>query len=99
MKMFLTEHWSDRRSVLENICYIESRIFLQPLLQMTDRMTMAHGIEGRCPFLDHRIVEFAFSLDDSLRYRDGSGKWLVHQDLATARARHRRRSHAAGRQP
>jgi len=82
MKMFLTEHWSDRRSMLENICYIESRIFLQPLLQMTDRMTMAHGIEGRCPFLDHRIVEFAFSLDDSLRYRNGSGKWLVHQALS-----------------
>ena len=82
MKMFLTEHWSDRRSILENICYIESRLFLQPLLQMTDRMTMAHGLEGRCPFLDHRIVEFAFSLDDSLRYRDGSGKWLVHQALS-----------------
>ncbi len=81
MKMFLTEHWSERRSILENICYIESRIFLQPLLQMTDRMTMAHSIEGRCPFLDHRIVEFAFSLDDSLRYRNGLGKWLVHQAL------------------
>ena len=79
MKMFLAEHWSDRKSMLENICYVESRIFLQPLLQMADRMCMAHSVEARCPYLDHRVVEFAFSLDDSLRYRDGTGKWIVHQ--------------------
>jgi len=79
MKMFLTDHWSARKSTLENICYIESRVFLQPLLQMADRMCMAHGVEGRCPFLDYRLVEFAFSLDDSLRYRDGVGKWIVHR--------------------
>ncbi len=79
MKMYLTEHWTDRKSMLENICYVESRIFLQSLLQMTDRMFMAHGVEVRSPFLDHRLVEFAFSLDDSLRFRDGTGKWLVHR--------------------
>ncbi len=79
MKVFLSQHWSARRTNLENIAYVESRIFLQPLLQMADRMCMAHGLENRCPFLDHRIVEFAFSLDDSLRYRDGVGKWIVHR--------------------
>ena len=52
---------------------------MQPLLQMTDRMCMAHGVESRCPFLDHRLVEFAFSLHDRLRYRDGMGKWIVYQ--------------------
>jgi len=79
MKMFLTDHWSARKSILENICYLESRVFLQPLLQMADRMCMANSVEGRCPFLDYRLVEFAFSLDDSLRYRDGVGKWIVHR--------------------
>ena len=79
MKAFLTEVWSSRKTTLENICYVESRIFLQPLLQMTDRMCMAHSVEARCPYLDHRLVEFAFSLDDSLRYRDGTGKWIVHK--------------------
>lgn len=79
LKMYLAEHWSARKSMLENLCYVETRIFLQPLLQMTDRMCMAHSVEGRCPFLDHRLVEFAFSLDDSLRYRDGVGKWIVRR--------------------
>lgn len=79
MKMFLTDYWAVGRSMVENICYVETRIFLQPLLQMADRMCMAHGLEGRCPFLDHRMVEFAFSLDDSLRFRDGTGKWIVRR--------------------
>ncbi len=79
MKMCLSDLWSSRRTTLENISYIESRIFLQPLLQMADRMCMAHSVENRCPFLDHRIVEFAFSLDDCLRFRDGTGKWIVHR--------------------
>jgi asparagine synthase (glutamine-hydrolysing) len=79
MQAFLASMWSAHRSMLENICYVETRVFLQPLLQMADRMTMAHSLEGRCPFLDHRIVEFAFSLDDSLRFRDGTGKWIVHR--------------------
>lgn len=82
MKGYLLHLWSERKSMLENMSYVESRIFLQPLLQMGDRMTMAHGVEGRCPFLDHRMVELAFSLDDSLRYRDGTGKWIVQQAAA-----------------
>jgi len=79
MKMALGALWSARRTALENMCYIEARVFLQPLLQMADRMCMAHSVENRCPFLDYRLVEFAFSLDDSLRYRDGVGKWIVHR--------------------
>ncbi len=79
MRAYFSSLWSPRRSFLENLCYVESRVFLQPLLQMSDRMGMAHHVEARCPFLDHRLVEFAFSLDDSLRYRDGIGKWIVRK--------------------
>jgi asparagine synthase (glutamine-hydrolysing) len=79
MKGYLMHLWSDRKSLLENTTYVETRVFLQPLLQMADRMTMAHAVEGRNPFLDYRVVELAFSLDDALRYRDGNGKWIVHE--------------------
>ena len=77
LRSFLFNLWSDQKSMVDNVCYIEARLFLQPLLQMADRMTMAHGLEARNPFLDHRIVEFAFTLDDSLKYRQGIGKWIV----------------------
>ena len=35
---------------------------MQVLLRMADRMTMAHGIENRSPFFDHRLVEHAFRM-------------------------------------
>lgn len=77
LRSYLFNLWSDQKSMVDNVCYVEARLFLQPLLQMADRMTMANGLEARNPFLDHRIVEFAFTLDDSLKYRQGIGKWIV----------------------
>jgi asparagine synthase (glutamine-hydrolysing) len=74
---YLAHLWSPQRSAVENVCHVETRIFLQPLLQMADRMSMAHGVEARNPFLDYRIVELAFSLEDSLKLRGGVGKGLV----------------------
>ncbi len=77
MKGYLKHLWSDKKSLTQNMCYVEARIFLQALLQMADRMSMAHSVEARNPFLDYRLVEFAFSLDDSLRFREQRGKWIV----------------------
>ena len=45
---------------------------LRPVLAMTDRNSMAHSIEARVPYVDRRIVEFAFQLPDS--YKIGGGK-------------------------
>ncbi|MBK1718729.1 asparagine synthase (glutamine-hydrolyzing) [Thiocystis violacea] len=47
------------------------------LLVKTDRMLMGFGLEGRVPFLDHRLVEFGLSLPDSLKVRRHQGKWLL----------------------
>ncbi len=49
------------------------------LLVKTDRMLMGFGVEGRVPFLDHRIVELGLSLPDSLKIRDREGKWLLRR--------------------
>src|SRR5262249_38822349 len=45
---------------------------LRPVLAMTDRNAMAHSIEARVPYVDRRIIEFAFQLPD--RYKVGGGK-------------------------
>ena len=47
------------------------------LLVKTDRMLMAFALEGRVPFLDHRLVEFGLSLPDHLKVRGRQGKWLL----------------------
>ena len=44
------------------------------LLVKLDRMLMASSLEGRVPFLDHRVVEFGLSLPDSLKVEGSQGK-------------------------
>jgi asparagine synthase (glutamine-hydrolysing) len=52
------------------------------LLTKLDRCLMAHGVEGRTPFLDPVLADFAFRLPDELKVRKGLGKWLLRRWLA-----------------
>jgi len=52
------------------------------LLSKLDRCLMAHGVEGRVPFLDPAVADFAFRLPDELKVRRGLGKWLLRRWLA-----------------
>ena len=52
--------------------YVELKQRLSELLLMRlDRITMASSVEGRDPFLDHRLVEFVVALPPQMKYRDG----------------------------
>jgi len=52
------------------------------LLLKLDRCLMAHGIEGRTPLLDPVVAQAVWRLPDSMKVRDGRGKWLLRQWLA-----------------
>jgi asparagine synthase (glutamine-hydrolysing) len=54
------------------------------LLLKLDRCLMAHGLEGRTPFLDPPTAAFAFHLPDRLKVRGRHGKWLLRKWLARA---------------
>jgi len=49
------------------------------LLTKLDRCLMAHGVEGRTPFLDPEVAAFAFRLPDKMKVHDGLGKYLLRQ--------------------
>jgi asparagine synthase (glutamine-hydrolysing) len=49
------------------------------LLLKLDRCLMAHGVEGRTPFLDPAVTLAAMRLPDSLKVRDRRGKWLLRR--------------------
>jgi len=54
------------------------------LLTKLDRCLMAHGLEGRTPFLDPEVAAFAFPLPDRFKVRGRYGKWLLRAWLARA---------------
>lgn len=54
---------------------------LEELLRYADRNSMAHGREVRLPFLDHKLVEFIFSLPSNFKIHDGWTKWLLRKAM------------------
>jgi len=52
---------------------------MQVLLQMSDRINMAHSIENRSPFLDYRLVQYAFSLNSKYKIKNGITKWALKE--------------------
>ncbi|WP_297432765.1 asparagine synthase (glutamine-hydrolyzing) [Sulfurimonas sp.] len=60
--------------------YIDLNIFqAEHFLTKLDRVSMAHSIESRTPFLDHKLAQTVFSIDPKLRYEDGITKSLLKQ--------------------
>ncbi len=58
--------------------YIDLNIFqAEHFLTKLDRVSMAHSIESRTPFLDHKLASAVFSIDPKLRYEDGITKSLL----------------------
>lgn len=55
---------------------------LPPLLRFEDKNAMAHSIETRLPFLDHRLVEHCISLAWNLKMNDGWSKWVVRRAMS-----------------
>jgi len=66
--------------------YIENKIFLSNYLLSSqgDRMAMANSIEGRYPFLDHRVIEFAAKLPPHIRMNGMTEKYILKK-AATGR--------------
>jgi asparagine synthase (glutamine-hydrolysing) len=68
----------DEPSVLRKIPYLEMKLRLpEHLLMRVDKLTMAHAVEARVPFLDHDVVDFATRLPPSYKLRDGIGKRIL----------------------
>jgi asparagine synthase (glutamine-hydrolysing) len=74
---------SGNRSFEECMMYWDLMTYLPgDILVKVDRAAMAVSLETRVPMLDHRVIEFAWSLPLHLRVRAGEGKWLLKRLLS-----------------
>ena len=68
---------------LGGLQFLELRSTLpDELLMYADKLSMAHGLELRVPFVDKEIVEYVERLPANFKVRNGSRKWL-HRQLCT----------------
>lgn len=70
-------------SAFDRVCRADFTFYMpNDVLVKVDRASMRYGLEARSPFLDHRLVEYAFRLDRDYKVRGGSGKMLLKSLLA-----------------
>ena len=66
-----------KESYFDMMTHFDFKTLLPALLQVEDRMSMAHGLESRVPFLDHPLVEFAATAPANVKFMNGELKrWL-----------------------
>lgn len=78
---YLPEASAHERRMRE-ICYLHLTRFVNMLLDRKDRLSMAHGLEVRVPFCDHRLVEYVFNTPWSFKTFDGREKSLLRAATA-----------------
>ncbi|MBX7066619.1 MAG: asparagine synthase (glutamine-hydrolyzing) [Parachlamydiales bacterium] len=66
-----------KESYFDSMTHFDFKTLLRGLLQVEDRMSMAHGIESRVPFLDHPLVEFAATMPSNIKFKDGTLKMVL----------------------
>jgi asparagine synthase (glutamine-hydrolysing) len=72
------------RPLMDQAMYLESKMRLPNLtLALADTMSMANSVELRSPFMDHRLVEYVFSLPSHLKMRGLNEKYLLKKSFRT----------------
>ncbi|MBS4167731.1 asparagine synthase (glutamine-hydrolyzing) [Parachlamydia sp. AcF125] len=64
-------------SYFDSMTHFDFKTLLRALLHVEDRMSMAHGIESRVPFLDHPLIEFAATIPSNIKFKDGTLKKVL----------------------
>jgi len=64
-------------SYFDKMTHFDFKTLLPALLQVEDRMSMAHSLESRVPFLDHPLIEFAATMPSNIKFKNGTLKKIL----------------------
>ncbi|WP_375724536.1 asparagine synthase (glutamine-hydrolyzing) [Arcobacter sp. KX21116] len=69
----IMDYQFDGKDIIDSLSRLDfNRYLSDDILTKVDRSTMAYGLEARVPILDHRVIEFAYSLPSHIRLQHGS---------------------------
>ena len=66
-----------KEAYFDKMTHFDFKCLLPALLQVEDRMSMAHGLESRVPFLDHPLVEFLATVPADVKFKGGQMKQIM----------------------
>jgi asparagine synthase (glutamine-hydrolysing) len=79
-KGYRNRYYKEGNTLFQRLTRTDFELYLpDDILTKVDRSSMANGLEARVPLLDHKVCEFAFSLDDDLKIRNNQRKYLLKQ--------------------
>ena len=70
-----------KESYFDRMTHFDFKAGLPPMLQVEDRVSSAHGVEVRLPYLDHPLVEFAATIPSDVKFKDGTMKNILRQAM------------------
>jgi len=77
-----SSRWADLDDFTQRMQFLDTISYLpDDILVKVDRAAMGVSLETRVPFLDHRILDFAWKIPMHQKVRNGEGKWLLRQVL------------------
>lgn len=66
---------------LSRALYFDFHTFLHGLFVVEDKLSMAHSIEARVPFLDNDLVDFTLGIPSGLKFKDGESKYILKKAM------------------
>jgi asparagine synthase (glutamine-hydrolysing) len=81
-QLFKFDERFEKMNILDQMMYLDIKTYLpDDILVKVDRAAMSVALEGRDPFLDHKITEFAARLPLELKYKNGVSKYILKKIL------------------